>query len=203
MAQAGLSQLFLYCLNSIAWILTLFCAVILNVAGLERTVKETSLGFRKKTNLNKKINFTMKQKSFQVSFSAPFSTTFLSQYLMPQNYLSDRKFLIENGFVENLHEGGCFLPHIIEEIPVPVCSSFLQCPISVCLAAHTRKWLRLGFFCCSGQNSVFPMWALLVFSAVWSFSSLLSSKTVVLPLKNTLVPPLASVLVFATSIIKD
>lgn len=94
MAQVGLGQLFLYYLNSIAWILTLFCAVILNVAGLERTVKEASLGSHKKTNLNKKINLTTKQKSFQVPCSAPLTVTFLSQYLTLQNYPGDRKFLI-------------------------------------------------------------------------------------------------------------
>lgn len=95
MAQVSLSQLFLYCLSSIVWILTSFCAVILNVAGLERTAKEASLGSHKKTNLNKKINLTIKQKSFQVPGSAPLAETFPSQYLMSQNHPADRKFLLK------------------------------------------------------------------------------------------------------------
>lgn len=48
----------------------LFYAVISNVAGLETAVKEASLGSHKKANLNKKINFTTKQKYFQLPCSA-------------------------------------------------------------------------------------------------------------------------------------
>lgn len=150
MAQAGLSQLFLYCLNRIAWILTLFSAVILNVAAPERTVKEASLGFHKKTNLNKKINLTTKQKSLQVPCSAPLTKTFLSQYLMWQNYPGDSKFLIENDFVESLDEDGCFFSIELKEF------QSLYAPVFCSALSVDRKWLRLGFFCCSGQTPCSP-----------------------------------------------
>lgn len=64
----------------------------LNVVGLERTVKEASLGSQKKTNLNKKINFTTKQKYFHLPCSALLTITFLSKYLMSQNSSGDSEF---------------------------------------------------------------------------------------------------------------
>lgn len=70
----------------------LFYAVILNVAGLERTVKEAALGSHKKTNLNNKINFTTKRKYFQLPCSALLIITFLSEYLVSQNYSGDSEF---------------------------------------------------------------------------------------------------------------
>jgi len=70
----------------------LFYEVILNVAGLEQAVKEASLGSHRKTNLNKKVNFTTKQKYFQLRCSVLLVITFLSKYLMSQNHPGDSEF---------------------------------------------------------------------------------------------------------------